>query len=79
MVIDANSNEIRKPVITMVKQISLIALVIVIIGSIVIMIMANVIINPIVTVAALVNKTAKLDLTNDNLTVIKSNDEIGLI
>lgn len=79
MVIDANSSEIRKPVITMVKQISLIALVIVTIGSIVIMIMANVIINPIVTVAALVNKTAKLDLTNDNLTVIKSNDEIGLI
>ncbi|WP_346888898.1 methyl-accepting chemotaxis protein [Clostridium sp. UBA1056] len=79
MVIDANSSEIRKPVITMVKQISLIALAIVIIGSIVIMIMANIIINPIVTVAALVNKTAKLDLTNDNLTVIKSNDEIGLI
>lgn len=79
MVIDANSSEIRKPVIIMVKQISLIALAIVIIGSIVIMIMANIIINPIVTVAALVNKTAKLDLTNDNLTVIKSNDEIGLI
>lgn len=79
MVIDANSNEIRKPVITMVKQIALVALAIVIIGSIIIMVMANVIINPIVTVAALVNKTAKLDLTNDNLAIIKSKDEIGLI
>ncbi|MFR1710461.1 MAG: methyl-accepting chemotaxis protein [Clostridium sp.] len=79
MVIDANSSEIRKPVITMVKQIALVALAIVIIGAIVIMIMANVVINPIVTVAALVNKTAKLDLTNDNLRVIKSKDEIGLI
>lgn len=79
MVIDANSNEIRKPVITMVKQIALVALAIVIIGSIIIMVMANIIINPIVTVAALVNKTAKLDLTNDNLAIIKSKDEIGLI
>ncbi len=79
MVIDANSNEIRKPVIAMVKQIALVALAIVIIGSIIIMVMANVIINPIVTVAALVNKTAKLDLTNDNLAIIKSKDEIGLI
>ena len=79
MVIDANSSEIRKPVMTMVKQIALVALAIVIIGSIVIMIMANIIINPIVTVAALVNKTANLDLTNDNLRVIKSKDEIGLI
>jgi len=79
MVIDVNSNEIRKPVITMVKQIALVALAIVIIGSIIIMVMASVIINPIVTVAALVNKTAKLDLTNDNLAIIKSKDEIGLI
>ncbi|WP_346937452.1 methyl-accepting chemotaxis protein [Clostridium sp.] len=79
MVIDAGSNEIRKPVMAMVKQIALIALAIVIIGSIIIMVMANVIINPIVTVAALVNKTAKLDLTNDNLAIIKSKDEIGLI
>jgi methyl-accepting chemotaxis protein len=79
MVIDTNSNEIRKPVITMVKQIALIALAIVIVGSIIIMIMANIIIDPIVTVAVLVNKTAKLDLTNDNLTIIKSKDEIGLI
>ncbi len=79
MVIDANSNEIRKPVIAMVKQIALVALAIVIIGSIIIMVMANVIINPIVTVAALVNKTAKLDLTNDNLAIIRSKDEVGLI
>ncbi|MEG1257135.1 methyl-accepting chemotaxis protein [Clostridium sp.] len=79
MVIDVDRNDIRKPILTMVNQIAILAIVIIVIAAIIIMIMANVIIDPIVTVAALVNKTAKLDLSNDNLPSIKSRDEIGLI
>ncbi len=79
MVIDADRVEIRKPVIEMVIKIASLAGIVIVVAAILIAIMASTIVNPIITVAALVDKTAKLDLTNDNLFVIKSRDEIGLI
>jgi len=79
MIIEADRSEIRKPVIEMVIKIASLAGIVIVVAAILITIMASTIVNPIITVAALVNKTAKLDLTNDNLLVIKSRDEIGLI
>ncbi|MEG2291555.1 MAG: methyl-accepting chemotaxis protein [Clostridium sp.] len=79
MVIDVDRSDIRKPILDMVKQIVVVAVVMIIIASIIVIIMAKIIIDPIVTVATLVNKTAKLDLSDDNLPNIKSKDEIGAI
>ena len=81
LVITGDMNEIRQPVNTMTQRILLIAGLVGLFSIIIGIIVSNVIVNPLIKVTLLVDKTSKLDLSDDKDidNLIKSNDEIGTI
>ncbi|MEG0775565.1 methyl-accepting chemotaxis protein [Clostridium sp.] len=80
LVINADRNEIRKPVEAMANKILIIGFLVVLGAMIITLVIANIIVNPIIAVTHLVNKTSELDLGNDEAkSVVSSKDEIGLI
>ncbi|MBK5242032.1 methyl-accepting chemotaxis protein [Clostridium sp.] len=81
LVITGDMNEIRQPVNTMTQRILIIAGLVGLFSIIIGIIVSNVIVNPLIKVTLLVDKTSKLDLSDDEGTdnLIKSNDEIGTI
>jgi len=80
LVVNADRDEIRKPVQAMTKVIIIVAVLVIVGGILLTLIMANIIVKPIIGVTYLVNKTSQLDLTDDDInSSVKSKDEIGLI
>lgn len=80
LVVNADRDEIRKPVQAMTKVIFIVAILVIIGAVLITLVMANIIVKPIIGVTYLVNKTSELDLSNDDLkNTVKSKDEIGLI
>ena len=74
-------NEIRQPVNQMTQRILIIAVLVSIFSILVGIIASRIIVNPLTKVTLLVDKTSKLDLSEDkNIeNLIKTNDEIGTI
>jgi len=81
LVITGNMNEIRQPVNKMTQGILIIAVLVSIVSLVVGSIASRVIVNPLTKVTLLVDKTSKLDLSDDKdiEDLIKTNDEIGTI
>jgi methyl-accepting chemotaxis protein len=81
LVITGDMNEIRQPVNSMTQIILIIALLVSLFSILVGIIVSNIIVNPLIKVTLLVDKTSKLDLSDDKDTdnLFKSNDEIGTI
>lgn len=80
LVVNADRDEIRKPVQAMTRVIFIVAILVIIGAVLITLVMANIIVKPIIGVTYLVNKTSELDLSNDDLkNTVKSKDEIGLI
>ncbi|MCB2291564.1 methyl-accepting chemotaxis protein [Clostridium sp. CS001] len=81
LVITGDMNEIRQPVNQMTKIILLIAVLVSLFSLLIGAIVSRVIVNPLTKVTLLVDKTSKLDLSDDKgiESLIKTNDEIGAI
>ena len=81
LVITGNMNEIRQPVNQMTQIILIIAALVSILSLSVGSVVSRVIVNPLTKVTLLVDKTSKLDLSEDKdiEDLIKTNDEIGTI
>ena len=81
LVITGDMNEIRQPVNQMTKIILLIAVLVSLFSLVIGALVSRVIVNPLTKVTLLVDKTSKLDLSEDKgiESLIKANDEIGTI
>ncbi|MBU3146132.1 methyl-accepting chemotaxis protein [Clostridium sp. CF012] len=81
LVITGDVNEIRQPVNQMTQGILIIAAFIGIVSILIGVVASNIIVNPLTKVTLLVDKTSKLDLSEDKgiEDLIKANDEIGTI
>jgi methyl-accepting chemotaxis protein len=81
LVITGNMDEIRKPVSQMTQGILIIAVLVSIFSLVIGAIVSRIIVNPLTKVTLLVDKTSKLDLSEDKDIeyLIKTNDEIGTI
>ena len=81
LVITGNMNEIRKPVNEMTQIILIIAVLVSIISLLIGAAVSRIIVNPLTKVTLLVDKTSKLDLSEDKdiEELTKTNDEIGTI
>ena len=81
LVITGDMNEIRQPVNQMTKIIMLIAILVSFVSLVIGAVVSRVIVNPLTKVTLLVDKTSKLDLSEDKgiESLIKANDEIGTI
>jgi methyl-accepting chemotaxis protein len=81
LVITGDMNEIRQPVNQMTKIILIIATIVSVFSLLIGALVSRVIVNPLTKVTLLVDKTSKLDLSEDEgiESLIKANDEIGTI
>ena len=81
LVITGDMNEIRQPINQMTKIILIIAFLVSIVSILIGSFVSRVIVNPLTKVTLLVDKTSKLDLTEDEgiQSLTKANDEIGTI
>ncbi|MBU3130304.1 methyl-accepting chemotaxis protein [Clostridium tagluense] len=81
LVVTGDMNEIRQPVNKMTEGILIIAAIIGIFSILIGLVVSNIIVNPLTKVTLLVDKTSKLDLSEDKgiEDLIKTNDEIGTI
>lgn len=81
LVITGDMNEIRQPVNQMTKIILIIAFLVSLFSILIGAIVSRVIVNPLTKVTLLVDKTSKLDLSEDEgiESLIRANDEIGTI
>lgn len=81
LVITADMEEIRQPVNAMTQIILIIAALVAAFSILIGIFASNVIVKPLIKVALLVDKTSKLDLSDDDDIddLIKTNDEIGTI
>jgi methyl-accepting chemotaxis protein len=83
LVITGDMSEIRQPVNSMTQIILIIALLVGLASILIGIIVSNIIVNPLIKVTLLVDKTSKLDLSDDDDVgtekLIKRNDEIGTI
>jgi len=81
LVITGDINEIRQPVNQMTQRILIIAILVSIFSILVGIVLSKLIVNPLTKLTLLVDKTSKLDLSDDKSidNLIKSNDEIGTI
>ncbi|MGH4117173.1 methyl-accepting chemotaxis protein [Clostridium sp.] len=81
LVVNGDIDEIRQPVNSMTQIILIIASLVGLFSILIGLVVSNIIVNPLLKVTLLVDKTSKLDLSDDKDTdnLIKSNDEIGTI
>jgi methyl-accepting chemotaxis protein len=81
LVITGDMNEIRQPVNQMTKIILIITTIVSVFSLLIGALVSRVIVNPLTKVTLLVDKTSKLDLSEDEgiESLIKANDEIGTI
>ncbi|MGK0465639.1 methyl-accepting chemotaxis protein [Clostridium sp.] len=81
LVITGDMSEIRQPVDSMTQIILIIASLVGLFSIIIGIIVSNIIVDPLIKVTLLVDKTSKLDLSDDVGTdnLIKRNDEVGTI
>lgn len=81
LVITGDMNEIKQPVNQMTQIILIIAVLVSMISILIGALVSRIIVNPLTKVTLLVDKTSKLDLSEDKgiESLIKANDEIGTI